>query len=267
MNKMNEIAIKLLKTKEVQIIIGYTNGSMERIRPFFAKTEKECEKLIFNKFCTQNLAIYLIKKEVLLFSRKQAIVSNVHTLRGIIRLASEKQLSEDNLIIITANEKQLFEFRTFEQIENYLSNQVLYLNKSDEVLFGKLNSMNLHDRWTFWENEMKNCIRCYACRQVCPLCYCSQCVVELNQPQWIPVTANILGNTEWHIMRAMHLAGRCIECGECGRACPKNIPVHLLSIRLAEEIKNLYGSITGLNKDEICEMAVYKSDDKENFFK
>ncbi|BAG83505.1 4Fe-4S dicluster domain-containing protein [Candidatus Azobacteroides pseudotrichonymphae] len=266
MDKINKIATKLLATGKVQIIIGYTEGSKGRIRPFFARNEEECRKLIFDERCVQNLAVFLYKKEV---SQKgqQAIVSNVHTLRGIIRLAAEKQIKEGDLIAIAVSDKEQFlEVHTLEAIENYLSDRTFQLNESDEILLDKLNAMNPLERWIFWQNEMKNCIRCYACRQACPLCYCSQCVVEINQPQWIPVFANKIGNTEWHIMRAMHLAGRCVECGQCGRVCPENIPIHLLPIRLAREIKALYGSTTGISKDENCEISTYKYEDRENFF-
>jgi len=265
MDKINKIATELLATGKVQIIIGYAEGSKGRIRPFFARNEKECEKLIFDERCVQNLAVYLYKEET---SRRgqQAIVANISTLRGIIRLTTEKQIKEDDLIAIIASDKeQPFEAHTFEDIENYLSNQTFQLNESDKTLLEQLNAMTPSERRTFWQNEMENCIRCYACRQACPLCYCSQCVVEVNQPQWIPATANRTGNTEWHIMRAMHLAGRCVECGQCGKVCPENIPIHLLPIRLAEEMKILYGSTTGISKDENCEMSTYKHEDTENF--
>lgn len=265
MDKINKIAIELLATGKVQIIIGYTEGSKGKIRPFFAKNEKECEKLIFDERCIQNLAIYLCKKETSL-QGQQAIIANIYTLRGIIRLVAEKQIKEKDLItIIVSDKEQPFEVHTLEEIENYLSNQIFQLNESDKTLLDQLNAMTLSERWAFWQNEMKSCIRCYACRQACPLCYCSQCVVEINQPQWIPATANRTSNTEWHIMRAMHLAGRCIECGQCGKVCPENIPIHLLPIQLAEKIKTLYGSTTGISKNENCEMSTYKHGDTENF--
>jgi len=97
------------------------------------------------------------------------------------------------------------------------------------------------------------------------LCYCDQCTVELNQPQWISVASSSLGNLEWHLMRAMHLAGRCISCGQCAEACPMDIPLHLLTFKVSEDIKEIYGSVPGMNLKEKCAMSTFKPDDKENF--
>ncbi|MDR0799708.1 MAG: 4Fe-4S dicluster domain-containing protein, partial [Dysgonamonadaceae bacterium] len=197
---------------------------------------------------------------------KPAIVANIPTLRGIIRLAAENQIGDGDLIVIAANVNGEAEvLNTLEDIENYLAAVAPQLPEKDCQLLDKLKAMHVSERWNFWQNEMKNCIRCYACRQACPLCYCNQCTVEINQPQWIPVAASVLGNLEWHLMRAMHLSGRCVECGQCGEACPVNIPIHLLPIRLAEEMKELYGSAAGMKRDESCEMSSFKPNDKEHF--
>jgi ferredoxin len=264
-HEINKIAAELLQQGEVQLIIGYGEGSHGRVRPFFAHTGEEAAGLLFDQRCTQNLAVYLYKKEIVK-KGKPAVIANIPTLRGIIRLAAENQINDGDLIAIAVNAEGKTEIlRQFAGIENYLAAASPQLDEQDQALLNQLNAMNADERWHFWQNEMEHCIRCYACRQACPLCYCTQCTVEVNQPQWIPVEASQLGNLEWHIMRAMHLSGRCIECGQCGEACPANIPIHLLPIRLAEEVKDLYGSVTGMKQVESCEMSTFKPDDKENF--
>ncbi len=265
MSKLNEIATKLLQSGDVQCVVGYAEGSQGRVRPAFARNEDEASRLIYDERCTQNLAMYLYKKEIVSLG-KPAIVANTNTLRGIIRLAAEKQLKEDGLIAIAMKAGgEIAEFRTFEEIENYLATVEHKLNAEDQALLDKISAMNTDERWAFWKNEMENCIKCYACRQACPLCYCTQCTVESNQPQWIPVAANTEGNLEWHVMRAMHLSGRCISCGQCAEACPVNIPIHLLPIRLSEEIREVYGMVSGTNRNEGCAMATFQPNDKENF--
>ena len=86
-------------------------------------------------------------------------------------------------------------------------------------------------RWSFWEEELSRCVRCHACREVCPLCFCERCVADKTQPQWIESSPHGRGNLAWHLTRAMHLAGRCVGCGECTRACPAGIPLGLLNRR------------------------------------
>ncbi|MCL1944082.1 MAG: 4Fe-4S dicluster domain-containing protein [Candidatus Azobacteroides sp.] len=262
---MIETAKKLLKNGDVNIVIGYSEGSQGRVRPFFARNEEEAENLVYDNRCTQNLAMYVSKKEISKYG-KPAIVANIHTLRGIIRLAVENQIKDGDLIALHINDKdEMTVCSTLEEIETHLATVTPQISDEDKVMIEKLDAMSLTERRNFWEKEMENCIKCYACRQACPLCYCTQCTVEVNQPQWIPVEASIDGNLEWHIMRAMHLSGRCISCGQCGDACPVGIPIHLLPMKLSQEVKNIYGSISGMNRSEGCAMATYQPGDKENF--
>ncbi len=264
-NELKTIAAGLLKENTVQLIIGYAEGSNGKVRPLFARKEEEVSKLVFDKRCTFNLAVYLYKKEIAGIG-KPAIVANINTLRSILRLASENQIKEGDLIAITENAaSEIIVLKDLQMIENYLNEQSVGLTEKDKAMIEKLDAMTPAERWTFWQNELAKCVKCYACRQACPLCYCSTCTVENNQPQWVPVASTKLGNLEWHIMRTMHLAGRCTTCGQCASACPMDIPLHLLPIRLSEEIRNIYGTVSGMSKSENCAMSTYKPEDKESF--
>ncbi len=265
MGKINEIARQLLADGEADVVIGYGEGSRGRVRPVFARTAEESGQLLLDERCTQNLAVYIYKKETASLG-KPAIVATVQTLRGIIRLAAEKQLKEGALIALyVGNNGEVTVCKSFDEIENLLSSLTPPVREEDREMLEKLDAMSPVERWVFWKNEMENCIKCYACRQACPLCYCTQCTVEANQPQWIPTESTTLGNLEWHIMRAMHLSGRCISCGQCGDACPVNIPIHLLPMKMADEIKAGYGVVSGMNREEGCAMSTFRPDDKENF--
>lgn len=265
MTALKKAAEELMKSGKVNIIIGYREGSNGRIRPHFARKEEEIDPLIFDRRCTQNLATYLYKKEISGLG-KPGIVANIHTLRSIIRLAAEKQIKEGDLIAIYVDENDKTAiYSSFDEIEAYLASETPQISKEDQALLEKLNNMSASERWKFWQEEMENCMKCYACRQACPLCYCTQCTTEVNRPQWIPVAASKSGNLEWHIMRAMHLSGRCISCGQCGSVCPAGIPIHLLPVKLSKEIKNIYGNTSGMSRSENCAMSTYQPDDKENF--
>ena len=125
----------------------------------------------------------------------------------------------------------------------------------------------MEERFNYWVETFSTCVKCYACRASCPMCYCGKCNVETNNPQWIPVASHKYGNLEWHIMRAMHLAGRCINCGECTRACPVDIPLNMLSYMLTDFVMDEFHAEAGLSATYAPALSSYTNIDKENFIK
>ena len=113
-------------------------------------------------------------------------------------------------------------------------------NRFDEV--AKLEAMPPEERFAFWRAELSKCIRCNACRNVCPACSCEKCVFD-NANSGIANKAAVSSFEEqnFHIIRAFHVASRCTDCGECSRVCPQNIPLHLLNRKFIKDINELYG--------------------------
>ena len=128
-----------------------------------------------------------------------------------------------------------------------------------------LENKPLEERWQYWENHFQNCIRCYACREACPLCYCNECMADLLEPQWVRRSVDLSENTAWNVMRAFHLAGRCISCGECERACPVNIPLMELNKFIEKEVKGMFDYTSGLDVEEKPLLGMFKPDDPEDF--
>ncbi len=114
------------------------------------------------------------------------------------------------------------------------------VNRFEEV--ERLEAMTEEERFAFWKEQLSKCIRCNACRNVCPACSCLKCVFD-NPASGIAAKANDDQFEEqlFHIIRAFHVAGRCTDCGECSRVCPQNIPLHLLNRKFIKDIDNLYG--------------------------
>ncbi len=118
--------------------------------------------------------------------------------------------------------------------------EVLESGRFDEV--EKLEKMTADERFAFWQNELSRCIRCNACRDVCPACTCEKCV--FNNPASgaeNKAAANSFEEKMFHIIRAFHVAGRCTDCGECSRVCPQRIPLHLLNRKFIKDIDSFYG--------------------------
>ena len=120
---------------------------------------------------------------------------------------------------------------------------VLDSKRFDEV--AKLESMSTEERYEFWKNEFSRCIRCNACRDICPACTCEKCVFDNNKiytSQKVAQTS--FEESLYHIIRAWHVAGRCTDCGECSRVCPEHIPLHLLNRKFVKDINEIYGPYT-----------------------
>lgn len=114
-----------------------------------------------------------------------------------------------------------------------------------------LERMSLEEREAFWEKEFSRCIRCNACRNVCPICYCqNQCLLDTRTPHWVKERVNPPNNQWYHLIRAFHLAGRCTECGECARVCPVNIPINLLPMKLNRELLELFNWRSGITNEK-----------------
>jgi len=265
MDDLRKKAKELLTENKVGVVIGYGQGSSGRARAVFIKDPDKTDQLIFNDKCVQDLALYLSKAEVKKMG-KMAIVATVPVMRAILVLASEHQFVSDDLVVLGLSEEGKYvPLDDFKAVEEYLGALNIVLSEEDRAMIEKINAMSLEERWNFWQKEFSKCIKCYACRAACPLCYCHRCTVESNQPQWIPVAADAMGNMEWHIMRAMHIAGRCISCGYCAEACPMDIPLHLMTYTLIDEIKNDFGALAGMKADSEFALSHFKLDDKESF--
>ena len=106
----------------------------------------------------------------------------------------------------------------------------------------KLEAMTSQERYEFWQNQFSRCIRCNACRNVCPACTCEKCVFDNNNLYTSQKVAQTSFEEDlFHIVRAWHVAGRCTDCGECSRVCPQNIPLYLLNRKFIKDINEIYG--------------------------
>ena len=265
MNSMNARAKELLENKTVNVIIGYEEGPTGIARPAFVTDPAGTDSLIYDDRCVQNLAVYLTKQEVKSFG-KMAIVATLPVMRSIMMLISEKQVNPENIVVLgISSDGKYLDIADMSVMKGYIEKSVLTNPEKYKAVLADLNRLNAEERFAYWQKELANCIKCYACRQACPMCYCIRCSTEVNQPQWIPVQANTHGNMEWHILRAMHLAGRCISCGECGRACPLGIPCHLLTMHLTDKVYDYFKVYAGTSENMNSVLSTFEPNDKESF--
>lgn len=132
-------------------------------------------------------------------------------------------------------------------------------------MVAKLESMTSEERFAFWRGELSRCIRCNACRNTCPACTCLECVFD-NPASTISTksSADSFEENMFHIIRAFHVAGRCTDCGECSRACPQAIPLHLLNRKFIKDINEIYGEFqAGADTETLSPLTAYDLNDEE----
>lgn len=141
--------------------------------------------------------------------------------------------------------------------------EVIDSARFDEV--EKLEKMTPDERFAFWQNELSRCIRCNACRDICPACTCEKCVFSNpNSGVENKAASNSFEEKMFHIIRAFHVAGRCTDCGECSRVCPQNIPLHLLNRKFIKDINGFYGEYqAGAEVGSRAPLVNYTTDDLE----
>lgn len=286
-------ARRLLGEGAVAAVIGYAAGRRGgSAMPVVIERAEEADRLIFTPSCQNNLTLYLTRaKKEIVAKGKLAVVVKGCDLRAVAGLIGENQLQREQLVLIGVacpgvyhSEADRSQPLTAESSARKCRECTVRVPSGVDLLAGtlpplpsfeaveraeleRLEAMSPQQRWAFWNEHFSRCVRCLACRQVCPFCFCEQCLCDRNRPQGVEGSPRPAGNTAWHIVRAMHLAGRCAGCAECERACPMDIPLNLLNRKMAQELKELYGFEAGLEPQEKGPLTSYEEKDDQSFIK
>ena len=247
-------------------------------RPVFITRAEDAEKLEWNDRCFANLTVYLTRKEVKALGKAAVVVKGCDE-RSLVVLEKESQIERGSLHasgmvcegVGTPREAKCagcevrvprFADETIGEAEGAAASATAVASRLDGLM-----AKSPAERWAFWTAEFARCVKCYACRQVCPLCYCERCIADKNRPVAIETSASARGNFAWHITRAFHLAARCIGCGECSRACPAGIPLGLLNQSLAQATEEDFGYRPGMDPKAEPVFGNWSPADKEDFIR
>jgi len=129
----------------------------------------------------------------------------------------------------------------------------------------KIEALEPEEKWDHCNDVLQDCIRCYACKKACPLCYCPTCFVDESMPQWVGKSQDPIDVRTFHFLRAYHCAGRCTDCGACERACPVGINMRIFTSKLNKDAFELYGWEAGVSEDQRPPLDTYNTDDPDTF--
>ncbi|MGM9551319.1 MAG: 4Fe-4S dicluster domain-containing protein [Clostridia bacterium] len=129
----------------------------------------------------------------------------------------------------------------------------------------RIEKMSPEEKFALFQNELSKCIRCNACRNVCPACSCRKCVFDSNKfDEAAKANVDSFEEKMFHVIRAFHVAGRCTDCGECSRVCPQGIPLHLFNRKFIKDIDTFYGEYqAGADTDSRGPLTNFTFDDVE----
>jgi ferredoxin len=131
----------------------------------------------------------------------------------------------------------------------------------------EIEALSPQEKAAYFEKLLEPCIRCYACRNACPLCYCPTCFTDESRPQWVGKGQDSTDVTTFHFLRAYHCAGRCTDCGACERSCPVGINMRVFTKKLEKDCLELFGWEAGLDLDVRPPLDTYKPGDPDEFIK
>jgi formate dehydrogenase (coenzyme F420) beta subunit len=290
--KMRDAAAKLFADKRVDLIIGFRSGSLPgTARPFIARGAQDVGSLVWNQHCTGNLATFLPG----LFVKPQkpredyappriGIIAKGCDARSIAGLVKEKQAPRADLVIIgmpcsgmkaaSMRGKGAGELlrACIECVSPTVQGADISIEgesrKAAKAVYSRVKEFekkSAAQRWQIFTEEISRCIRCNACREACPNCYCKVCFADQHKPAWVSPAALLSDTMVYHLGRMFHQAGRCVECDACVNACPMGIDLRLFTQKLAADAKELFGCVPGVTGEEVPLLNTFRQDDGEGF--
>jgi ferredoxin len=131
----------------------------------------------------------------------------------------------------------------------------------------EIEALSPEEKTKYFDKLLEPCIRCYACRNACPLCYCPTCFTDESRPQWVAKGQDSTDVSTFHFLRAYHCAGRCTDCGACERSCPVGINMRVFTKKLEKDCLELFEWEAGLDPDVRPPLDTYRPSDPDEFIK
>jgi len=281
-DRLRQTVAALLERGDLATVLGYRRGTLPgQVVPAFIRRHEQAGDLVWDPACFHNLSVYLPRLGAA--EGRIGVVVKKCDAATVVGLLQEKQVRREQLHLIgvrcggvgdgdrLAPKCEACDGEVPSVCDVAIGSDgtqaatgVPGSDPRDEAI-AYLESLPAEARRGFWQEEFGRCLRCYACRAACPLCYCESCIVEKHRPQWISPALDAAGNTGWNLVRAFHLAGRCTGCDECARACPADIHLDLLNRKLVRVVEERFDYRAGADPGAAPPLTEFRDDDAQEF--
>jgi len=117
--------------------------------------------------------------------------------------------------------------------------------KWQEKDFASLREMSTEEKFNYWFGQFSRCIKCYGCRDACPICYCKDCILEADRGTIAP--GEIPPDIMFPMIRTVHVMDSCVNCGQCQDACSMELPLSRLIFMLNRELADVFKYEPGMD--------------------
>ncbi len=115
--------------------------------------------------------------------------------------------------------------------------------------FTRFKQMSSEERFDYWFGQFNQCIKCFGCRDACPICYCKDCILEADRG--LVSGGEVPPDPMFPMVRAVHVMDSCVNCGQCQDACPMELPLSLLIFMLNRELADIFKYEPGMDIDTL----------------
>lgn len=235
-----------LEEGTVDVFIGYRQVDGHPLPYCFTRENLDALDGLINspaRYALEKIATHLAARQPDL---KIGILSLDTNRRALNVLGIWNQINPENITTVDADDAASGvatpdDMRTFEPVVPGPYKQQVGIDNAMSPADAE--AFDQSERFSRWMYEFEKCIKCYGCRNICPVCFCRECSLEHRDligtgplPPDVPI---------FHLVRAVHMAGRCIDCGLCEEACPADISLRLLYRKVNQILDNVFEYQTG----------------------
>ena len=250
--KVRQLVKELLDSEKVEAVIALSKRH-GNVQPYLFKKNDNLDSLaLWPKYSISTIVKTIQAKHP---EVKLGVVIRGCDDRALIELAKRNKVDLNKVVLIgiacTEEEAKICQCSTPYPQKIDVGTKITGVSWEDKIK--KLKNMSYEERLKFWKEAFNKCIKCYGCRNACPMCICDDCILEHDDMVKVGEIPPVFPS--FHLIRAYHMSDKCISCGECEKTCPMGIPLTSLYAVLREEFKDLFDYIPGAEIDKKSPLA------------